>query len=98
MSDDVQKREARAFELAGKAIALSSESVEATERGDLRDGLHIISEARVCLDIAFYNSLTPLAVRAVDAASRALKDAASVYSAASGRVLTARGYFLRSTR
>ena len=98
MSDDVQKREERAFELAGRSIALSSESVAATERGDLRDGLHLINEARSCLDIAFYNSITPLAVRAVDAAGLALKDAASVYSVASGRVLTSRGYFLRSTR
>ena len=97
MSDDVQNREAHALELAGRSIALSSESVAATERGDLRDGLHLISEARVCLDVALYNSLTPLAVMAVDAAGRALKDASSVYSVASGRVLTSRGYFLRST-
>ena len=98
MSDDAQNREAHAFELAGRSIALSSESVAATERGDLRDGLHLINEARSFLDIATYNSFTPLSVRSVDAASRALKDAASVYSAASGRVLTSRGYFLRSTR
>jgi len=98
MSDDAQNREAHALELAGRSIALSSESVAATERGDLRDGLRLIHEARDCLDIATYNSMTPLAVRAADAASRALNDAASVYSAASGRVLTSRGYFLRSTR